>query len=143
MKEQHTENDERLSTILNSVSDAVIATDRKGLITFMNPAAEILTGWEVEEVSGKDVTDILNIYAGNAGNLIKKTFLIEGLQKGFVTTGELSSASGDDYKTCLIAKFGREIPIDYNITPIKDEKENPTGMVITFRDITKYRTMEV
>ena len=134
----NTESDKRLSTILNSVSDALIATDRRGLITFMNPVAEILTGWEMEEVSGKHVTDILNIYIGNGGNPIKNTFLIETLQKG----GGLSSASEVDYNTYLIAKSGREIPIDYNITPIKDEKENPTGIVITFRDITKYKTME-
>ena len=142
MKAQHTytENDERLSTILNSVSDAIIATDGQGLITFINPAAEILTGWEMVEVSGKPITDILNIYVRDGENLIKNTFLIEALQKGSVITGELSSASGDDYNTCLTAKSGREIPIDYNVAPIKDEKENPTGMVITFRDITKYKT---
>ena len=139
---ENTENDERLSAILNSLGDAVIATDGQGLITFMNPAAEILTGLEVEEVSGKDVTDILNIYAGALGNLIGKTFLKEALQKGSATTGELSSASEVDRNACLIAKSGQEIPIDYNITPIKDEKENPTGIVITFRDITKYKTME-
>ena len=144
MKAQHTytENDERLSTILNSVSDAIIATDGQGLITFMNPAAEILTGWEFEEVSGKDVTDILNIYAGNSGNLIKKTFLIEALQKGSATTGELSSASEVDRNACLIAKSGQEIPIDYNIIPIKDGQANPTGNVITFHEITKYKTKE-
>ena len=139
---ENTENDERLSAILNSLGDAVIATDGQGLITFMNPAAEILTGLEVEEVSGKDVTDILNIYAGAPGNLIKKIFLKEALQKGSATTGELSSASEVDRNACLIAKSGQEIPIDYNITPIKDEKENLTGIVITFRDITKYKTME-
>ena len=138
----NTESYERLSTILNSVGDAVIATDSKGLITFMNPVAEILTGWELEEASGKHITDILNIYAGNAGNLIKDTSLIEALQKGSVTTGGLPSTSEVDCNTCLIAKSGREIPIDYNITPIKDEKENLTGNVITFRDITKYKTME-
>ena len=51
MKEQHTYtgSNEQLPAILNSVSDAVIATDRNGLITFMNPAAAILTGWEIEE----------------------------------------------------------------------------------------------
>ena len=144
MKAQHTytENDERLSTILNSVSDAVIAMDRNGLITFMNPAAEILTGWLIEEASGKQVTDILDISVGNAGNLIKGTSLIEVFDKGSVITGGLSSASGGDYNTRLIAKSGREIPIDYNITSIKDEMGNPTGIVITFHDITKYKTME-
>ena len=144
MKEQHTytENNERLSTILNSVSDAVIATDRKGLITFMNPAAQILTGWEVEEVSGKLVTDILNICVRDGGDLIKNRSLIELLQKRAVTTGGLSSASEVDLKICLIAKSGRKIPIDYNITPVKDAKETSTGIVITFHDITKYKTME-
>ena len=133
---------ERLSTTLNSVRGAIIATDRNGLITCMNPVAETWTGWELEEASGKHVTDILDIYAGNAGNLIKDTSLIEALQKGSVTTGGLPSASEVDCNTCLIAKSGREIPIDYNITPIKDEKENLTGNVITFRDITKYKAME-
>ena len=142
MKERHTytESYERLSTILDSLGDAVIATDREGLITFMNPAAEILTGWEMEEAGGKHVTDILDIYVENAGNLIKNTSLMEALQKRSVSTGGLSSASEADYNTYLIAKSGQEIPIDYNITPIKDEKENPTGIVITFSDITKYKT---
>jgi len=133
---------EQLSTTLDSVGDAVITTDQKGLITFMNPAAEILTGWEIEEVSGKHVTDILDIYVGNAGNLIKDTSLIEALQKGSVTTGGLSAASEVGSNAWLIAKSGGEIPIDYNITSIKDEQENFTGSVITFRDITKYKTIE-
>ena len=130
------------TTILGGISEAVIATDREGLITFMNPVAETLIGWELEEVSGKHVTDMLNIYIGNGGNLIKHTFLMRALQKGSVTTRGLSSASEADYNTWLIAKSGREIPIDYNITPIKDNQENPTGIVITFRNITKYKTRE-
>ena len=128
--------------ILGGISDAVIAMDNKGFLTFMNPVAETLTGWEMEEVSGKHVRDMLNIHIGNGGNLIKDTFLIEAIQKGAIPTGGLSSASEVDYNTYLTAKSGREIPIDYNITPIKDEQENPTGIVITFRDITKYRTKE-
>ena len=125
MKEQHTYtgNNEQLSAILNSVGDAVIATDQKGLITFMNPVAEILTGWEMEEVSGKPVTDILDLYVGNAGNLIKNRVLTETLQNGSVTAGGLSSTFEVDHNTYLIAKSGQEIPIDYNITPVKDEKE--------------------
>ena len=144
MKAQHTNtgNNEQLSTILNGVSDAVIATDQEGLITFMNPVAEILTGWEMEEVSGELVTDILNICVRDGGNLQKSTFLIEVLQKGSIATRELPSASEENYNTWLIAKSGEETPIDYNITPIKDEKEHPTGIVITFHDITKYKTME-
>ena len=68
--------------------------------------------------------------------------MIEALQKGSIPTGGLSSASEADNDTRLIAKSGGEIPIDYHITPIKDEKENTTGIVITFRDITKYKMRE-
>ena len=135
-------NTQHLTKILNGISDAAIATDNKGFLTFMNPVAETLTEWKMEEVSGKDITDILEIYVRNAGNLINKTSLKEVLQNGSVTTEGLSSDSQVDHNTCLIAKSGREIPIDYNITPIKDERENPTGVVITFRDITQYKTME-
>ncbi len=144
MKEHHTytESYEQLSAILNSVGNAVVATDQEGLITFMNPAAEILTDWETQEASGKPVTDVLDIYVGNEGDLIKDTSLMEALQEGSVTTGGLSPASEADDNTWLIAKSGRKIPIGYNITPIKDEKENPTGIVIIFRDITKSKTKE-
>ena len=138
----NTESYERLSTILNSVGDAVIATDRKGLITFMNPVADTLTGWEMEEATGKQVKDILDIYVGNARNLKKSTILIEALQKGFVAAGGLSSASEVDHNTWIVAKSGGEIPIDYNITPIKDKEDPPTGIVITFHDITKHKTKE-
>ena len=138
----NTESYERLSTILNSVGDAVIATDRKGLITFMNPVADTLTGWEMEEATGKQVKDILDIYVGNARNLKKSTILIEALQKGFVAAGGLSSASEVDHNTWIVAKSGGEIPIDYNITPIKDKEDLPTGIVITFHDITKHKTKE-
>ena len=136
----NTESDEQLSTILNNVGDAIIAVDQRGLITFMNPVAETLTGWEMEEASGNHVTDILNIYIGNQGNLIKNTFVMEALQKGSIATGGLSSASELDHNTWLIAKSGREIPIDYNITPVKDGKETPTGIVITFREIAEHKT---
>ena len=137
-----TDSYERLSTILNSVGDAVIAADREGLITFMNPVAETLTGWEMEEATGKQVTDILDIYVGNAGNLKKSTLLTEALQKRTVTAGGLSSASDVDYNTWLVAKSGEGIPIDYNITPIKDKGETPSGIVMTIRDVTKYKTKE-
>ena len=144
MKEHHTytESNERLATILNGVGDAVIATDQKGLITYMNPVAEILTGWEMEDASGRQVTDVLDIYVGSTGNLIKDTSLIEVLQEGSVTTREWSAASEVDHNTWLGAKSGREIPIDYKITSIRDEEETPAGIVITLRDIAQYKTRE-
>ena len=127
---------------INIFGDAIISTDRQGLITFMNPVGVTLTGWEIEEATGKQVTDILDIYVGNAGHLKRSRILIDALQNGIVTAGGLTSAPDVDHNTYLIAKSGREIPIDYNVTPVKDEEETPAGIVITFRDIAKYKTKE-
>ncbi len=135
-------NRQHLTKILNGISDAAIATDNKGLVTFMNPVAETLTDWEMEEVAGKPVTDIFAIYVRKGGDLIKNRSLIEAFQKGSATAGELSSTSEVDYNTYLIAKSGREIPIDYNITSIEEAEEKSAGMVITFHDISKYKSME-
>ena len=142
MEKESESHKQHLTTILSGISDAGVATNNKGLITFMNPVAETLTGWAMEEVSGKPVTDILDIYVDNAGNREKDPFLMGVLEKRSVHTRESSPASGVDSNTYLIAKSGREIPIDYNITPIKDEEEDLTGIVITFHDITKYKRME-
>ena len=136
------ERDELQRNSINIFGDAIISTDRRGLITFMNPVGVTLTGWEIEEAIGKRVTDILDIYVGNAGNLKRSRILIDALQNGIVTAGGLTSAPEVDHNTYLIAKSGREIPIDYNVTPVKDEEETLNGMVVTFRDIAKYETTE-
>ena len=134
--------DELQRNSINIFGDAIISTDRQGLITFMNPVGVTLTGWEIEEATGKQVTDILDIYVGNAGHPKKSRILLEALQSGIVTAGGLTSAPDVDHNTYLISKSGREIPIDYNVTPVKDEEETPNGIVITFRDIAKYKTTE-
>src|SRR6202521_5614089 len=46
-----------LVSTLNSIADAVVATDRKGRVTFLNPVAEALTGWTAVEARGKAVED--------------------------------------------------------------------------------------
>ena len=134
--------DELQRNSINIFGDAIISTDRRGLITFMNPIGVMLTGWEIEEANGKQVTDILDICVGNAGHLKKSRILIDALQNGLVAAGGLTSAPDVDHNTYLIAKSGREIPIDYNVTPVKDEEKTPNGIVITFRDIAKYKTTE-
>ena len=61
MEKKLRDSEKRFSTILRSIGDAVIATDSKGLITFMNAAAEGLTGWKLEEALGKKLPDVSRI----------------------------------------------------------------------------------
>ena len=110
-----------LAAVLKSVSDAVIATDSKGRIKFMNPVAEDLTGWIKEEAMGEDLDKILKILSKEHA--------------------ELSPASGStvtDFfdKTVMISKDGTKVLISGSTTSIKDETGNADGLVVVFR---KYR----
>ena len=55
--EQH----EWFRTTLTSIGDAVIATDAQGLVTFINPVAEALTGWPMAEATGRPVQEVFHI----------------------------------------------------------------------------------
>ena len=52
---------ERAQVTLQSIGDAVISTDAQGLIDYMNPVAESLTGWSVEEARGRPIGEVLNL----------------------------------------------------------------------------------
>ncbi|MDO9240331.1 MAG: CHASE3 domain-containing protein, partial [Methylicorpusculum sp.] len=53
--------EEGFSVTLNSIGDAVIATDSQARVTLLNPLAEQLTGWSLAEASGRPVYEIFNI----------------------------------------------------------------------------------
>lgn len=122
-----------LSTTLKSIGDAVITTDPQGLITFLNPVAEKLTGWLVNEAAGKNLPEVFNIINEHTGlkarNPVKRI-----LDKGVVTA--LAN------HTMLISKDGRYIPIDDSGAPIRDSNGKILGAVLVFRDITERRQAE-
>lgn len=119
-----------LATVLKSIGDAVITSDRTGLVTFMNPVAEALTGWKQEDAFGRNTTEVFNIT--HAENSIKiENPLIQVLQEGVIV--------GIPENTVLITRNGAEIPIDDSVAPIKDDKGNIMGAVLVFRDITEFK----
>ncbi|MDZ8138823.1 MAG: response regulator [Nostoc sp. DedQUE04] len=117
-----------LDALLKSISDGVIASDLQDVITFMNPVAENLTGWKQEEACGRNSSEIFNIANGETHNSIESP-TIKVLQDGIIV--HLPA------ETILINKDGAEIPIDDSAAPIKDDKDNITGAVLVFRDITE------
>jgi PAS domain S-box-containing protein len=122
-----------LSTTLKSIGDAVITTDPHGLITFLNPVAEKLTGWSLQEASGKRLPLVFNIINERTG-LKARNPLTRILTKGIITA--LAN------HTMLISKNGQRIPIDDSGAPIKDSNGKILGAVLVFRDITERRKAE-
>ncbi len=124
---------EWLSTTLKSIGDAVIATDTKGSVTFMNPIAEKLTGWKQEEASGKPLKEVFNIIHEETGKVAEDPsarVIQEGKIFGLVN------------QTVLVAKDRTRHPIDDSCAPIKDDRGNIIGVVLIFRDITERRRAE-
>jgi PAS domain S-box-containing protein len=119
-----------LATTLRSIGDSVIATDIEGRITFINSAAEKLTGWKHEEALGKTLTEVFNIKKFNFENLSEslKTVVRDGLVMNLISDNSI-----------LITKDGEEIPVADSFAPIKDQKGNIPGAVIVFRDVTEHR----
>ena len=130
--------EQRCSTILNSIGDAVISTDEGGFITFMNPVAEILTGWPLEAACGRYITHVFNVSIGKS-NTSLRTSLMNVLHRGITLHWGLSAARDDAY---LDAKSGLKIAIDYSAAPLKDTKRNIVGMAVTFRDMRKHKEIE-
>lgn len=119
---------EQLRTILHSIGDAVIATDRSGKIIRMNPIAEDLTGWNSEEAEGALLSEVFNIVNAQTRELAVNPV------NSVLSSGQIVGLANH---TLLISKNGLEYQISDSGSPIKDADGNITGVVLVFRDVTK------
>jgi PAS domain S-box-containing protein len=133
MERKLKESEQWLTTILKSIGDAVIVTDTNGLITFMNPVAEALTGWAQTEALGQELTDILRIS--------DKTSSV-AIQKPVVTVIQKLDQIQADKELALFAKNGNRLLIEAKITPIKNEHGAVIGIGLIFQDITQRKRAE-
>jgi len=125
MEQQLREREQWLATTLRSIGDAVITTDTEGLVTFMNPVAEALTRWRLEEVIGNDLTRVFQTINEKTRAVVENPVLL-ALQQGITV--------GLENNTLLVTKDGAEIPIDDSAAPIKDEVGKILGAVLVFHD---------
>jgi PAS domain S-box-containing protein len=120
--------EERLAVTLNSIGDAVIATDAEARVTLLNPLAEKLTGWTQAQAAGRPVEEIFHI-------INKKTRqsavipVLETLAHGTI--------QGLANHTVLIAREGSECDIANSCAPIRDRDGQVVGAVLVFRDVTE------
>ncbi len=127
------ENRQRLFVTLQSIGDAVIATDPEGRINFMNGAAETLTGWSGAQARGRSLPEVFHIV---------NEFTREALESPFEKVKRTRSVVALANHAMLITHDGSEISIDDSGAPILDSEGNMTGVILTFRDISDRRRVE-
>src|SRR3954467_15245521 len=105
--------------VLRSIADAVITADVDDRITFLNPAAETLTGWSLEEAGGRPITDVFRPTDETTGRPI-----------------DWPGSEGRLVKSALLMRRdGRTLLIEDSISPIADEAGRRTGTVVVFHSI--------
>ncbi|MCX5736645.1 MAG: PAS domain S-box protein, partial [candidate division NC10 bacterium] len=128
------ESEEHQRITLQSIGDAVIATDRAARVVQMNPVAEALTGWEHSTAAGRHLDEVFRIV-----NAKSREPLASPAAKVLETRGRIGLAND----TLLIARDGTERQIADSGAPIRSADGEIVGVVLVFRDVTaEYATRE-
>jgi PAS domain S-box-containing protein len=125
--------EEKLAVTLNSIDDAVIATDAAGGVTFLNPLAERLTGWTRADAIGQPVDTVFRILNSETRQAVALP-VGETLAQG--TTLSLAE------HTLVVSRGGSECEIADSCAPIRDRDGNVVGAVLVFRDVTEKKRLD-
>lgn len=124
---------ERFKTTLASIGDAVITTSPMGMVAFMNPTAERVTGWTTSEAAGLPVEQVVPIVFEQ--NYKPAEHPVSRAAK----TGKLVVLSN---QYALVSRTGKYIPIEDSAAPIRDAAGQILGVVMVFQDVTEKRKAE-
>jgi diguanylate cyclase (GGDEF)-like protein/PAS domain S-box-containing protein len=105
--------------------DAVLIGDDAGRVTHLNPAAELLTGWSLEEAQGRIVCEVFSAFDGATGR---------SASDASGGTDEVQKAPLSSSYT-LIRRDGLEVAITSFAARIRDTRGNPAGIVAVFREV--------
>ncbi|GAB4507197.1 MAG: hypothetical protein Tsb0026_01740 [Sulfuricaulis sp.] len=121
---------EWLETTFNSMGDALITTDKAGIVTYLNPAAVSLTGWSLTEAHGAPLEKVFHIIDENT------RLGVENPVVQILCGGKMTDIP---QHILLVAKDGIERPIDSSAAPIWNQQGNIDGVVLIFHDVTRQR----
>lgn len=122
------EREEWFATTLRSIGDAVIATDPRGRITFLNQVAEVLTGWCATDAMRHPIEEVFAV-------IDESTRL--SLQQAFELELACGAEPGSSSQVLLRRKDGSELPIDHSVGAIG--AAGALGTVVVFRDASARR----
>lgn len=121
---------ERLHVTLASIGDAVISADADGRVEFLNSVAEQLVGWTTADAAGRNLSEVFRIVNEKTHEPVENPAL-RAMREGRIV--------GLANHTILIAKDGRECPIDDSAAPIRDVAGTIVGGVLVFRDVSEIK----
>jgi PAS domain S-box-containing protein len=140
MERQLRESDQWFAHTLRCVADGVVLTDLEGRVRFLNPAAEQLTGWHIDEAVGETIGNVVRFRAGSAanapssvtppGNRCDPTTLVRRVLLDGRPTPITHAAA-------LASRNGAETFVDETAGPIDDARGKRLGAVLVLRDATQ------
>jgi two-component system cell cycle sensor histidine kinase/response regulator CckA len=121
-------NDEQYRDLIESMRDLVFTVDLKGMFTYINPIFAMVTGYAVADLIGRPFTDVI---APESRKIVAIQF-----KRG------IKSRKGALYEVDITHKDGGRIPVEFNVTTLLDESNQPAGRYGIGRDITERRQTE-
>ncbi len=122
---------ERAQVTLYSIADGVITTNASGIVEYLNPAAQAITGWLAEDAMGQSIEQVVTLVSETSYRAIRNPVWV-CLEKGH--TAEL------DQHSLLIRSDSRAIAVEALAAPIRSQQKN-IGVVMVFRDVSNAREM--
>ena len=117
---------------LQSIGDGVITTDEKGRVEYLNPVAQELTGWKVNDAIGRSLDEIFRGFHEET---------CEPLENPLTQAMDLNRSIKSVRPSLLIRRDGNEIYIENTASPIRDDRSNVTGGVLVFHDVSEAREL--
>jgi len=124
---------DRALVTLQSIADAVITTDRNGVIDYMNPVAEALTEWRAEDAIGWPVREVVHLVGETSQDVIEDPVCRAVRDRKAVTLSD---------QTVLVGRNKNKIAIQANAAPIRDREGSVVGAVMVFNDVSRERRMK-
>lgn len=123
---------EWLRVTLSSIGDGVITTNTSGNVTFLNPVAEMMTGWSTEQAMGLPLATVFQIINQITGEVAPNP-----VEEALLTQQVVELAEN----TVLIQRGGTQFSIEDSAAPIRDLQGDILGVVLVFHDVTQARAM--
>lgn len=120
---------ERLHITLDSIGEAVICIDVDMNVTFMNPVAEKMSGWQQDDAIGIPLLTVLRITFGDNGPLMENIYSAD------------MSRTAIEQEVVLHCRNGNSYDIQYSITPLSTLDGGSIGSVLVIQDVTESRKM--